>query len=100
MQGGICAILDPLDSVESHATDTMVAGDFLCDMKVVEMVCRESTEAVLDLVKMGANFDRTETGELHLTREGGHEHTRIVHAADLTGAEISRTLLEKVRNSN
>jgi len=96
-QGGICAILDPLDSVESHATDTMVAGDFLCDMKVVEMVCRESTKAVLDLVKMGAQFDRTETGELHLTREGGHEHTRIVHAADLTGAEIERTLLEKAR---
>jgi len=96
-QGGICAVLDPLDSVESHATDTMVAGDFLCDMKVVEMVCRESTEAVLELVKMGANFDRTETGELHLTREGGHAHTRVVHSKDLTGAEISRTLLQKAR---
>lgn len=98
-QGGICAVLDPLDSVDSHAQDTMVAGDFLCDETVVKLVCTEGANAVLDLVSMGADFDRTATGSLHLTREGGHEHNRIVHAADLTGAEIERTLLEKVRDN-
>eukprot|EP00241_Pyramimonas_parkeae_P003946 CAMPEP_0114238424 /NCGR_PEP_ID=MMETSP0058-20121206/7917_1 /TAXON_ID=36894 /ORGANISM="Pyramimonas parkeae, CCMP726" /LENGTH=685 /DNA_ID=CAMNT_0001350533 /DNA_START=428 /DNA_END=2485 /DNA_ORIENTATION=+ len=97
-QGGICAVLDPLDSVESHARDTMVAGDFLCDEKVVQLVCSEGAEAVLDLVAMGAKFDKAQDGGLHLTREGGHEHKRIVHAADLTGAEIERTLLAKVRS--
>jgi aspartate oxidase len=51
-QGGICAVLDPLDSVESHANDTMVAGDFLCDQAVVDLVCREGANAVLELVAM------------------------------------------------
>jgi len=96
-QGGICAVLDPLDSVESHAHDTMVAGDYLCDQAVVDLVCREGANAVLDLVAMGASFDRTKSGQLHLTREGGHAHKRVVHAADLTGAEIERTLLAKVK---
>ena len=90
-------MLDPLDSVESHARDTMVAGDFLCDEAVVNLVCSEGAEAVLELVALGARFDEGSDGALHLTREGGHEHKRIVHAADLTGAEIERSLLEKVK---
>ncbi|KAK3235484.1 hypothetical protein CYMTET_54317 [Cymbomonas tetramitiformis] len=94
-QGGICAVLDANDSVESHISDTLVAGDFLCDLHAVEMVCSEGAAAVLELVDMGAEFTRSSSGELHLTREGGHEHNRIVHAADMTGREIERVLVEK-----
>jgi len=97
-QGGVCAVLAANDSVESHASDTMVAGDYLCDPEVVNLVCAEGTEAVLDLVRLGAEFDTNEDGTLHLVREGGHEHRRIVHAADLTGKEIERALLEKAHS--
>lgn len=94
-QGGICAVLDASDSVESHISDTVVAGDFLCDPRAVKMVCSEGAAAVLELVEMGAEFTRNSSGDLHLTREGGHEHKRIVHAADMTGREIERVLVEK-----
>ncbi|KAK3284819.1 hypothetical protein CYMTET_7550 [Cymbomonas tetramitiformis] len=94
-QGGICAVLDASDSVESHISDTVVAGDFLCDLRAVKMVCSEGAAAVLELVDMGAEFTRSSSGDLHLTREGGHEHKRIVHAADMTGREIERVLVEK-----
>jgi L-aspartate oxidase len=94
-QGGVCAVLDPSDSVENHVTDTMVAGAFLNDRRAVEVVCREGPARVLDLVKFGAEFTRNKDGSLHLTREGGHNNRRIVHAADLTGKEIERALVAK-----
>lgn len=59
----------------------------------MEAVCREGAERVLELVALGAEFTRGTNGELHLTREGGHTHRRIVHAADVTGREIERTLV-------
>eukprot|EP00892_Ulva_mutabilis_P010982 jgi/Ulvmu1/8256/UM041_0067.1 len=95
-QGGVCAVLDPLDSVEHHIRDTIVAGNFLNDQRAVEVVCSEGPQSVLDLVAMGAQFTRTCEGSLHLTKEGGHCARRIVHAADTTGAEISRTLVDAV----
>ena len=98
-QGGVAAVLNALDSYENHIQDTMVAGAHLSDPEIVDMVVREGPEHVLQLGRMGAAFDRDETGEhgehgLHLTREGGHSHYRIVHKADLTGAEIERVLVE------
>ncbi len=57
------------------------------------MVCREGPEYVMELVDFGARFDRNGDGSLHLTREGGHSARRIVHAADMTGHEIERTLM-------
>ncbi|MCO5594785.1 hypothetical protein L7F22_048818 [Adiantum nelumboides] len=98
-QGGVSAVLDPLDSVENHIRDTIVAGAYLCDEEAVEVVCREGPERVKELIAMGASFDQGEDGRLHLAREGGHSHHRIVHAADMTGREIERALLTSARNS-
>lgn len=92
-QGGVCAVLDQSDSVADHVRDTMVAGAFLNDQQAVEIVCREGPARVLELVKLGADFTRNNDGTLHLTREGGHSHRRVVHAADLTGKEIERAML-------
>ena len=63
----------------------------------MEVVCREGPARVLELVAMGAEFTRNGDGSLHLTREGGHGNRRIVHATDLTGAEIERALLAAAR---
>lgn len=98
-QGGVSAVLDPEDSVESHIRDTIVAGAFLCDEETVEVVCREGPERVRELIAWGALFDQSEDGQLHLAREGGHSHHRIVHAADMTGREIERALLTAVCNN-
>lgn len=98
-QGGVSAVLDPLDSVENHIRDTIVAGAYLCDEEAVEVVCREGPDRVRELMAMGASFDRGEDGQLHLAREGGHSHSRIVHAADVTGREIERALLTAVQKN-
>lgn len=66
--------------------------------RAVEVVCTEGPDCVLDLVAMGAAFTQTGNGTLHLTKEGGHSARRIVHAADTTGAEISRTLVDATMN--
>ncbi|KAK4488501.1 hypothetical protein RD792_004265, partial [Penstemon davidsonii] len=96
-QGGVSAVLCPSDSVESHMQDTIVAGAYLCDEETVRVVCTEGPERIRELIAMGASFDHGEDGNLHLAREGGHSHHRIVHAADMTGREIERALLEAVR---
>lgn len=93
-QGGVSAVLCPSDSVESHMQDTIVAGAYLCDEETVRVVCTEGPERIKELIAMGASFDHVEDGNLHLAREGGHSHHRIVHAADMTGREIERALLE------
>ncbi|KAL9323318.1 hypothetical protein ACSQ67_008175 [Phaseolus vulgaris] len=98
-QGGVSAVLGPSDSVESHMKDTIVAGAYLCDEESVRVVCTEGPERVRELIAMGASFDHGEDGNLHLMREGGHSHHRIVHAADMTGKEIERALLKAVINN-
>ncbi|KAK6256469.1 hypothetical protein SCA6_017774 [Theobroma cacao] len=97
-QGGVSAVLCPSDSVESHMQDTIVAGAYLCDEETVKVVCTEGPDRIRELIAMGASFDHGEDGNLHLAREGGHSHHRIVHAADMTGREIERALLEAVIN--
>lgn len=97
-QGGVSAVLCPSDSVESHMHDTIVAGAYLCDEETVRVVCTEGPDRIRELIAMGASFDHGEDGNLHLAREGGHSHHRIVHAADMTGREIERALLEAVVN--
>ncbi|GAA0174123.1 oxidase [Lithospermum erythrorhizon] len=96
-QGGVSAVLCPSDSVESHVQDTIVAGAYLCDEETVRVVCTEGPDRIKELIAMGASFDHGEDGNLHLAREGGHSHHRIVHAADMTGREIERALLEAVQ---
>ncbi|XP_052196602.1 L-aspartate oxidase 2-a, chloroplastic [Diospyros lotus] len=97
-QGGVSAVLCPSDSVENHMRDTIVAGAYLCDEETVRVVCTEGPDRIRELITMGASFDHGEDGNLHLAREGGHSHCRIVHAADMTGREIERALLEAVDN--
>lgn len=98
-QGGICGVFDAHDSAESHISDTVIAGAYLCNLPAVEVVCREGAAAVRHLVDLGAQFSAdARTGHLHLAREGGHTHARVVHAADATGAEIERALVAAIRS--
>jgi L-aspartate oxidase len=93
-QGGIAAALDPEDSPAEHLADTLVAGAGLCDEAAVRALVTEGPQRVRELVDLGAHFDRTASGEIALTREGGHHRDRIAHAGgDATGAEISRALI-------
>ncbi len=93
-QGGIAAVMSPDDSPEEHIHDTLVAGVGLCDVEAVRTLVNEGTDAVWDLIAIGADFDRGETGKISLTREGGHHRDRILHAGgDATGREISRALI-------
>ncbi len=96
-QGGIAAVLYEHDSYEKHIQDTLVAGAGLCDEEVVRLVVTESTARVKELIEWGANFDRKETGDYDLAREGGHSESRVLHHKDNTGFEIERALLAKVR---
>jgi L-aspartate oxidase len=96
-QGGIAAVMAPTDSFEDHVRDTLVAGAGLCDEEVVRIVVTEGPERVRELMRLGADFDRAADGDLHLGREGGHSAHRIVHAADMTGREVERTLLAAAR---
>jgi len=90
-QGGIAAVLEEGDSFEAHVRDTMIAGAGLNDLKVVEHVVEAAPRAIRNLTDLGVPF-ASENGALHLTREGGHSHRRIVHVADATGWAISRAL--------
>lgn len=98
-QGGLAAVLDPNDSLENHVADTLAAGAGLCDESAVRALVDEAPTAIRYLMELGAAFDPGETtGEIALTREGGHSHRRIVHAGgDQSGAEVQRTLDESVR---
>jgi L-aspartate oxidase len=98
-QGGIAAVLDPLDSPEAHAFDTEIAGVGLCDPAAVRVLVEEGPARVRELMRLGAAFDRNPDGSLMLTREGGHRADRIVHAGgDATGAEVQRALHEAVHH--
>jgi L-aspartate oxidase len=90
-QGGIAAVLEEGDSFEAHVKDTMIAGAGLNDLKVVEHVVEAAPRAIGHLIDLGVPF-ASENGALHLTREGGHSHRRIVHVADATGWAISQAL--------
>ncbi|MFF5423934.1 MULTISPECIES: L-aspartate oxidase [unclassified Streptomyces] len=98
-QGGIAAALGEGDTPAQHRDDTLVAGAGLCDEEAVRLLVTEGPDAVRRLIETGADFDRTEGGEIALTREGGHHRRRIAHAGgDATGAEISRALVEAIRD--
>lgn len=102
-QGGIAAVLEENDSVESHVLDTLHSGAGLSDERIVRMVVENGSERVQELVEMGVGFirDKETSSGFSLGKEGGHSHRRVVHAYDLTGREIERALLHKVReNSN
>lgn len=95
-QGGIAAVLEPGDTFENHVEDTMVAGAGLNDRDVVEFVVERAPAAIERLRALGVPF-ATEGDALHLTREGGHSHRRIVHVADATGWAVQEALLRAAR---
>jgi len=90
-QGGIAAVLEEGDSFEAHVNDTMIAGAGLNDLMVVEHVVEAAPRAIRHLIDLGVPF-ASENGALHLTREGGHSHRRIVHVADATGYAVQQAL--------
>ncbi|MGM8061400.1 L-aspartate oxidase [Vogesella indigofera] len=98
-QGGIAAVLDTGDSVTKHIDDTLIAGAGLCNEETTRFIVENSKDAIDWLVDLGVPFTRDashQTG-FHLTREGGHSHRRIIHAADATGAAVTSTLGQKIK---
>jgi len=97
-QGGIATVKKVNDSYESHISDTLIAGDGICNEDVVRTVVTEGPEMIKDLIKVGAKFDKKEDGTYDLGKEGGHSENRIFHHKDNTGFEIQRALTETVKN--
>jgi L-aspartate oxidase len=100
-QGGISAVLDAEDSIESHIQDTLIAGAGLCDPDIVRLVVSHGKECIDWLLERGVPFTEVESEngghQLHLTREGGHTHRRVVHAADATGLAVEISLEQHTR---
>ena len=104
-QGGIASVFDKDDTIESHVADTLVAGAGLCDEAVVKFTAENAKGAMEWLIECGVAFDKEETSDgdtanapYHLTREGGHSHRRILHAADATGKEVQVTLQDRAKS--
>ena len=100
-QGGISAVFDADDSIESHIEDTLDAGAGLCNPEIVRLTVTHGKSSIDWLRQQGVVFteEKNESGEkiLHLNREGGHSHRRIVHTADATGKAVSLSLIERAR---
>jgi L-aspartate oxidase len=96
-QGGIASVMAPDDSLELHVRDTLLAGAGLCHPSTVQILVQEGPQRVRELMDWGVQFTQAADG-LSLGREGGHSRRRIVHAADLTGREIERALLDALES--
>jgi L-aspartate oxidase len=96
-QGGIAAVLDPDDSFSEHTADTLTTGGGLSHRDIVDMVVEDAPKRIEALMELGTHFSAARDGHLDLAREGGHGKRRVVHAGDITGAEVQRALLEAVR---
>jgi L-aspartate oxidase len=101
-QGGIAAVLDETDSIDSHIEDTVNSGAGLCDVDAVRYIVESGRQSIEKLIGYGVEFSReknSETGKqaYHLTREGGHTHRRVIHVADATGREVESTLVQRVK---
>ena len=111
-QGGIAAVLGENDSVQSHVKDTLKAGAGLCNEQIVQYTVEASTQAIQWLIERGICFSlesdadvssslndvkNIDISEYHLTREAGHSHRRIIHAADATGKAVQTTLSDSVK---
>lgn len=100
-QGGIAGVLDPFDSVEAHVNDTLTAGAGLCDAKAVAVVATHAAQTIEELIQLGVPFSKEANTSadypFHLTKEGGHSHRRVIHAADHTGKSVADTLIKAVK---
>jgi len=107
-QGGIASVFGHRDSFDLHIQDTLAAGDGLCHHDVVEMVVKDGPDRIRELIELGVTFNIKEKRktrnsslssdtEFDLGREGGHSQNRIVHSHDMTGKEVERVLLNRVK---
>jgi L-aspartate oxidase len=100
-QGGVAVVNDPEhDSFEKHIEDTLIAGDGLCNERIVEIVVKEGPDRVNEVIEWGAKFDKDPDGDFKLGKEGGHSAFRILHHKDITGKEIERALLAAISRSS
>ena len=99
-QGGIAGILDKtdLEGIDSHIQDTLSSGDGMCDEKVVNEVITSASECIHELLKIGVRFEKNDSGDFRLAKEGGHSSRRILHSKDATGKEIERALSDAAKN--
>ncbi|MCX6938646.1 MAG: L-aspartate oxidase [Verrucomicrobia bacterium] len=95
-QGGIAVVTAETDDFAKHVQDTLVAGDGLCDRKVVKQIVADGPARVRELVKLGLDFSRDEDGDYDLGREGGHSERRILHVKDMTGKAIEGALIKAI----
>jgi L-aspartate oxidase len=96
-QGGIASVFDQKDSMESHYQDTLKAGAGLCHEKAVRYTVENGPDAIRWLIKQGVKFTQNANEQYHLTKEAGHSHRRILHAADATGKEVSASLADRIK---
>jgi L-aspartate oxidase len=97
-QGGVAGVTDfEKDSFEKHINDTLIAGDGLCNPKIVEIVVKEGVDRIAEIIDWGAQFDKEKDGDYKLGKEGGHSEFRILHHKDVTGKEMERALLEEIQ---
>lgn len=95
-QGGVAAVLSQDDSLDSHVADTLTVGAGLCREDIVRMTISDGARHIRELIELGVDFARGESGELDLGREGGHSERRVAHVADLTGRAIHDALMARV----
>ena len=96
-QGGICCVMDPDDTFDRHARDTMIAGAWLGKSEVVHEICEHAPEGIRDLIDCGVKFAKNRDGSWELTREGGHSARRIFHAGDITGERCESAMIRRAR---
>ncbi len=96
-QGGICCVMDEGDTFDKHARDTMIAGAWLGDTKVVHEICEHAPEGIRDLIDCGVRFAKKPGGAWDLTREGGHSARRIFHAGDITGEKCEAAMIRRLK---
>jgi len=99
-QGGVAVVVNEDDSFEKHITDTLIAGDGLCDRDIVEIVVSEGPQRIQEIIDYGTEFDRDHQGLYDLAKEGGHSEHRVLHYKDVTGYEIERVLLKQIHENN
>ncbi|MBU2705727.1 L-aspartate oxidase [Zooshikella marina] len=98
-QGGVAGVIDKSDTIEAHVSDTLTAGAGLCSEDAVRFTIEHSKASIDWLISQGVPFTKAQMADghedYHLTKEGGHSHRRVIHAADATGQAISQTLIER-----
>jgi succinate dehydrogenase / fumarate reductase flavoprotein subunit len=94
--GGINAALNPEDTWESHAFDTIKGSDYLGDQDAIEIMCREAPDEILYLEHIGVTFHRSDTGHLGTRAFGGASQARTYYVADITGQAILHVLYEQL----